>query len=227
MKKLVFLLMSAAVFGFLSSCDMNDDDYSETNIWVGFGLIHEDSVAQTYTIVMDDGEILFPENLSSIADDYKNNDRVLTNFTILGAKENANQEEQYNVEILSIRKILYKGILDITPEIEDSIGNDPIKVRNKWIKNDMLNFELEYRGGNKTHFINLVKQPGEINADNGPVLLELRHNTNGDSDQIPLAAMVTFDMSSLKIPGKTSTLFKVSAQGFNGHDFEFIGEYKY
>jgi hypothetical protein len=226
MKKLIFLLMSAAVFGFFTSCDMNDD-YSTTNVWVGFGLIHEDSIAKIYTIVMDDGEILFPANASIIADDFKNHDRVLTNFTILGTKENVDSAEQYNVEIISIRKILYKEILDITPEIEDSIGNDPIKVRNKWISGNMMNFELQYYGGSKTHFINLVKQPGEINTDNGPVLLELRHNTNGDTEQIPLAAMVTFDLNSLKIPGKTSTPFKVIAKGFDDENFEYTGEYKY
>jgi hypothetical protein len=227
MKKLVFLFVTATVFGFLTSCNWDDDKYSYDNIWVGFGLIHEDTIAKTYTVVMDDGEILFPENLSSIKDGFKNNDRVLTNFTILGPKENTENLEQYNVRIISIRQILYKGILDITPDTEDSIGNDPIKVKNKWLKNNMLNFELQYRGGSKTHFINLVKQPGEINTDNGPVVLELRHNNNNDTEQIPLAAMVSFDMSSLKIPGKTSTPFKVIAKGFDNENFEFTGEYKY
>ncbi len=227
MKKLIFILMTASVFGFLTSCDWDDDEYSNSNVWVGFGLVHEDSVAKVYTIVMDDGEILFPEDTTCIANDFKNNDRVLTNFLIQGTKENVNQEEQYYVDILSIRKILFKGILDITPENEDSIGNDPIKVRNYWIKNDMLNFELQYRGGNKVHYINMVKQPGELNADSGPVLLELRHNTNDDNEQIPLAAIVTFDISSLKMPGQTSTTFKVIAKGFDGVDYEYTGEYKY
>jgi hypothetical protein len=227
MKKLIFFLMSAAVFGFLTSCDMNDDEYSMSNSWVGFGLIQEDSVSHTFTILLDEGEILFPKNSVNNWPDIKNNNRVLTNFTILGDRENSKNEEQYYVEINSIRKILYKGILNITPEIEDSIGNDPTKVRNKWLTNDMLNFELQYRGGSKTHFINLVKQPGEINIDNGPVLLELRHNTNGDEEQIPLSAIVTFDMTSLKVPGKTSTPFKVISKGFDGENFEYTGEYKY
>jgi hypothetical protein len=38
-----------------------------------------------------------------------------------------------------------KGILDITPAIEDSIGNDPIIVRDAWVsKNQLLNIELRY-----------------------------------------------------------------------------------
>jgi hypothetical protein len=225
MKKLVLILMTATLFGFFSSCDMDDDEYS--NLYVGFGLIHEDSGSQTYIIVLDDGEILYPKNASSIADDFKDNDRVLTNFTILDTIEKTDSLEKYNVEVVSIRKILYKDILDITPEIEDSIGNDPIKVKSRWLSGDMMNFELHYYGGSKTHFINLVKQPGEINLDNGPVILELRHNTNDDPDHAPLAAMVTFNMSSLKVPGKTSTPFKIIAKGFDGNDFEYSGEYKY
>jgi hypothetical protein len=226
MKRLaLILLMTTSLFGFLTSCDDDDDEYS--NLYVGFGLIHEDSGTQTFTIVLDDGEILFPKNASSIENDFKNNDRVLTNFTILDTIEKTDSLEKYNVEIVSIRKILYKNILDITPEIEDSIGNDPIKVRSRWLSGDMMNFELQYYGGSMTHYINLVKQPGEINIDNGPVILELRHNTNNDAEHAPLAAMVTFNMSSLKVAGKTSTPFKIISKGFNGNDFEFTGEYKY
>ena len=226
MKKHFIFLMLATVFGFLTSCDMNDDGYSLNDAWVGFGLVQKDLSTESITIKMDDGEVLYPYSTLSW-NDLKNNDRVLTNFTILGNKDNPNHDEQYYVKINSLRKILYKGILDIAPAIEDSIGNDPIKVKDKWLKNDMLNFELGYRGGNKIHYLNLVKQPGVINPDNGPVVLELRHNTNGDTENLPLSAIVTFDLSSLKIAGKTSIPFKVIAKGFDGQDFEFTGEYKY
>ena len=229
MKKLVFLLMVGILFSFFTSCnmDMYDDENSLNNAWVGFGLIHKDSVAESFTILMDDGEILFPAKSAKFWNDFKNNDRVLTNFTILGNKDNLNHDEQYYVEINSLRKILYKGILDITPALEDSIGNEPILVKDKWMKNNMMNFELQYRGGSKIHYINLVKQPGSVTDATGPVILELRHNTNGDTERIPLTAVVTFDMSALKIQGKNSTKFKVIAKGFEGNNFEYTGEYKY
>ena len=227
MKKLVFIAMVISVFSLFTSCD-NDDDYcSLGDIWVGLGLIHKDAASAAYTIAMDDGEILYPAAADTLWPSLKNNDRVLTNFTILGNKENPNHDEQYYVEIYSLKKILYKGILDITPAIEDSIGNDPISVRDHWLKNDMLNFELQYFGGSTIHYINLVKQPGEINTENGPVILELRHNTNSDNEQLPLSAIVTFDMTSLKVTGKTSTPYKIIAKGFDGNDFEYTGEYKY
>lgn len=226
MKKLLLLFMMGALIS-LSGCDLDDDGYSLDEAWVGFGLVHEDSNAGIFEIVMDDGEVLFPLSSDYFWHEVENNDRVLVNFTILGNKKTENHDEHYYVKINSIRKILYKGILDIKPAIEDSIGNDPISVKDKWIKGNMLNFELKYYGGSKVHYINLVKQPGVINLDNGPVVLELRHNNRDDNESIPLSAIVTFDLSSLKVQGKTSTPFKVIAKGFNDKDFEYTGEYKY
>ena len=226
MKKVLIFFVLGALFS-LTSCEWDDDGYSLDNAWIGFGLVEKDATQGIFELRMDDGEVLFP-----VASDYswhelKDNDRVLVNFTILGNKKNENHDEHYYVKINSVRKILYKGIFDITPAKEDSIGNDPIKVKDKWIKGDMLNFELKYYGGNKVHYLNLVKQPGAINLDNGPVLLELRHNNNDDSGAIPMSAIVTFDLSSLKVPGRTSTPFKIVAKGFDNEKFEYTGEYKY
>lgn len=226
MKKLLIFFVMGAVFSFMTSCDMDDDGYSLNDAWVGFGLVQKNSESDSFTIAMDDGEVLYPAVNNMSWSELKNNDRVLANFTILGNRENENHDEQYYVRINSMRKILYKGILDITPAIEDSIGNDPIHVTDRWVKKGMLNFELKYRGGNKVHYINLVKQPGVINP-NSPVVLELRHNDNGDSGGYPLSAIVTFDLNALKVEGKNSTSFKVIAKGFDGDDFEYTGEYKY
>jgi hypothetical protein len=227
MKKLFVLLLIGSLFSLMTGCDMDDDGYSLDNAWVGFGLVNKDASSESFTIVMDDGEVLFPSTYSDFALDVFNNERVLINFTILGNKENPDHNEYYYVQINSLRKILYKGIFDITPATEDSIGNDPIQVEDKWIKNNILNFELKYWGGSKTHFINLVKQSGTINTASGPIVLELRHNANDDNDQVPLSAFVSFDLSALKVAGKTSTPFKIIAKGFDGKDFEYTGEYKY
>ena len=214
-----------AMLSFLPGCDLDDDEYSLNDAWVGYGLVQKDADAGLSQIVMDDNEILFPVSTDYWWHQVKDNDRVLVNFSIIGNKNNENHNEHYYVKINSLRKILYKGILEITPEMEDSIGNDPIDVKDKWIKNNMLNFELRYRGGSKIHFINLVKQPGAITTE--PVILELRHNNNDDPDNIPMLAVVTFDLSTLKIEGKTSTQFKVIAKDLDGEDFEYTGEYKY
>lgn len=227
MKKLFVLLLVGSLFGLMSGCDLDDDGYYLDNAWVGFGLVDKDASSESYTIKMDDGEVLYPATNSRFDNEVFDNERVLVNFTILGNKDNPDHNEYYYVKINSLRKILYKGIFDITPAKEDSIGNDPIYVEDKWIKNNMLNFELKYWGGYKTHYINLVKQPGAINTTNGPVILELRHNDNGDLGDFSLSAFVSFDLSALKVSGKNSTPFKIIAKGFDGEDFEYTGEYKY
>lgn len=227
MKKLFVLLLVGSLLSIITGCDDDDDNYSLNNAWVGFGLVNKESSSESFTIVMDDGEVLYPVTQSRFDDDVFDNERVLVYFTILDNKDNPDHNEYYYVKINSLRKILYKGIFDITPEKEDSIGNDPIHVDDKWVKNNILNFELKYWGGNKTHYINLVKQPGAINTDNGPVILELRHNTNDDTEEYRLSTFVSFDLSSLKVEGKNSTPFKVIAKDFDGKDFEFTGEYKY
>lgn len=225
MKRLVFYLMMGFMFSFLSGCDLDDDGYSLNNAWIGFGIVKNDTALGTYKIELDNGAMLFPVTNSDWGSEVKNNQRVLVNFTIVGDKSNAEKAEQYYVKINSWRNILYKGIMDITPVIEDSIGNDPIHVDDHWLKNNMLNFELRYRGGTKIHFINLVKKPGAIIS--GPIILELRHNNNDDNETIPMSAYVTFDLSSLKIQGKDSVSFKVIAKDFDGDDFEYSGVYKY
>jgi hypothetical protein len=217
--------MIGFMFSFLTGCDMDDEGYSMNNSWIGFGMIQNDNVSETFTIKLDDGAILFPVTNAGWYKNVKDNQRILVNFTILGDKKNTEKTEQYYVKINSLRSILYKGILDITPAIEDSIGNDPIHVEDYWLKNNMLNFELSYFGGNKVHFINLVKQPGTI--ANEPVILELRHNNNDDQERIPMSAVVTFDLSALKVQGKDSVSFKVKAKDFDGKDFEYSGIYKY
>jgi len=227
MKRLFLFLILGVIFSFFIGCDLDKDNNSLNNAWVGFGLIHKDTINESFTINLDNDAVLYPATNSVAWSEVSDNERVLTNFTILGNKANTDNKEQYYVKINSLRKILYKGILDITPAIEDSIGNDPIKVKDNWIINNMLNFELQYPGGSKIHFINLVKQPGVLNIDNGPVVLELRHNNNSDPEQYPLSAIVTFDLSSLKIHGKTSTPIKIIAKGFDGDNFEFTGEYNY
>lgn len=227
MKKLVFYLVMGFIISFLSGCDMNEDGYSLNDSWIGLGLIQKDTVSEKLTIELDNGAVLSPVNNYGWCHEVKDNQRVLANYTIVGDKNSTDNTEQYYVKVNSLRNILYKGIMNITPQIEDSIGNDPICVKDIWLNKNMLNLELQYQGGSKIHFINLVK-PTITSANlNDPVILELRHNNKGDQETIPLSAVVTFDLSSLKVVGKTSTFFKVTAKDFDGKNFEYTGGYKY
>lgn len=227
MKSLNFILALLIVVFSFSACHHNNDHYSMNDFWTGFGLIQKDAVDNKFTIELDNGTLLIPATDFPKISELKSDERVLTNFTILGENKNSSVQRQYYVKINSIRKILFKGIYNLTPEKEDSIGNDPIYIKDKWLSKNMLNFELIYKGGEKIHFINLVRTPESLNNTTEPIVLELRHNTNGDQEKLLLTAIVTFDLSSLKAERKNSTKFKVTAKGFDDKNYEFEGEYKY
>ncbi|WP_299579203.1 NigD-like protein [uncultured Sunxiuqinia sp.] len=227
MKRFLKFGLVAMLSMVLFSCDWNDDDgYSLDKFWVGFGVIHVNDDAG-FTIKMDDGSELFPVDGYYHWDEEDDSTRVLVNFTVLGDKRVDDEVEEYYVRINSIRDILFKGILDITEEIEDSIGNDPIHVESVWTTNNMLTFELDYYGNGMIHYVNLVKEPGEITADNQPVALELRHNDRDDAPNFRMSAFVTFDLSSLQIEGQDSVAFKVTGKDYEGEVFEYEGTYRY
>lgn len=214
-------LLAISVF----SCDLFDDDESG-KYWIGFGVIDVKSASE-YTIKMDDGSELFPRDSRYHWDEDEDSTRVLVNFTIVEDKKVDNNTEEYYVRVNSVKTILFKGILDITEEIEDSIGNDPIHVRDVWTVNNMLTFKLDYYGNGMVHYVNLVKQPGEITADDEPIQLELRHNNRDDAPNYRMSAFVTFDLSTLQIAGKDSVKFKVTGKDYAGNNFKYDGVYRY
>ncbi len=229
MKQLLKFSLIGLLTVCLFSCDLddNDDGYSLGNFWVSFGLVNFDGGdSNDFTITLDDGSELFPVNQFYIHD-LKDSLRVLVNYTIVGDKHIGDDGEQYYAKINEVSKILFKGILDITPEIEDSIGNDPVHVEDVWKKDNMLTFELKFYGNGSTHFINLVKQPGELTGEDQPVALELRHNDNNDQPVYRMSAYVTFDLSAIKIAGQDSTTFVISGDDYNDESFNYEGVYHY
>ena len=234
MKKIIFVLLVGFLFVF-SGC-LDDDGYSLNDVWIGFGVVES---TDSYKIVMDDGEILYPIAFGGYVpwneNDYsggqhkvKAGDRLMLNFTILDDKlNNAGEVTAYYVKVNSAKKVLTKGVLDITEANKDSIGNDPIIVQDTWMANGLLNFQLKYYGRNETHFINLVKQPGELTAEGQPFQLELRHNKNDDAEDIPYTAFVSFHLDTLQIAGLDSVRFKVICKDYDDKPFEYNGVYKY
>ncbi len=238
MKKHLIVLLSGLFL--VTGCLKDDDSYSLHNMWVGFGMVEQvSSNPLEYRIIMDNGNKLLPVasgyhypwyyyGTSDPNSRLKTGDRILINFTVLGDKTGADSEiEAYYVRVNSVKKILLKGILDITEENQDSIGNDPVVVSKCWMTDSLLNFEIKYRGRYEVHFINLVKQPGELTADDQPVELELRHNENDDIRDFSYTAYVSFHMNAIRIPGLDSVEFRVTSTDYNGKLFEYEGVYHY
>ncbi len=227
MKKLAFgILMSLLVV--FTSCLNDDDGYSLGDYWIGFGIYKGDGESAG-KLVMDNNYVLVAVAATDPLwyEDFSDGDRVLVNYTILDEDNTSSSEERYYVKINDISDVLMKGIIDITEEIEDSIGNDPIIVEDAWITDSLLSFRLKYWGYNKTHFLNLVKTPGDLTADDQPIQLELRHNANEDAQSIPYTAYVSFSLNSLRISGLDSVQFEVTATDYDGEVYQDSGVFNY
>jgi hypothetical protein len=239
MKKYIFLFVTG-LFLISTGCLKDEDGYSLDKMWLGFAMVEQvSSDPLQYKITMDNGDVLVP-----VASGYgrpwyymgthdpnsrlKTGDRVLINYTILGDKLGEDGSvSQYYIKVNSVKKVLLKDIIDITEANEDSIGNDPLGVKKVWMTGNLLNFEIRYWGRYEVHYINLVKEPGELTAASQPVQLELRHNDNGDLHDIPYTAFVSFNLENIRIAGLDSVRFRVTANNYEGSLFEHEGTYRY
>lgn len=228
MKKYLLWMLTGILGLGVISCEDDNDSYSLDKYWIDFGIvIDQGNDHMDYTIKVDDGDILYPVNSNASLSDLEDGDRVLVNYTVLSHKNSLDGYDEYYVEINSWRGILMKGILDITPANEDSIGNDPVNVENVWVSNNLLNFKLSYWGFDQTHFINLVKQPGELTEAGQPFQLELRHNNNNDQEEVLYTAYVSFDLSALKLPSVDSVQFTVNGIQYGNEGFTYDGVFNY
>nr|WP_321411903.1 NigD-like C-terminal domain-containing protein [uncultured Carboxylicivirga sp.] len=197
------------------SCD-DSDGYSLNDIWVTIGNIEVED--DTYIIVTDGGTRLFPSATAMPDYGFEDGDRMFINFTILGDGSEESGIDHY-IKLNSYRRILTKGLIELTEENADSIGNDPIwfadTEEDVWISNNYLNVGFIYEGSPWiTHYINLVVDINNPTNDDGIPVFEIRHNANEDPySQPPLNAFVSFDLTELQDPEQTEITFIVRSTG--------------
>ena len=219
MKKLVFLVVF--IITVVSACN-KDESWPE---WIGIGTIQKEiPTADAFNIILDGGEILHPVRI--IANNtYEDDDRVMVKYSI----EEDNNDNTFEVKLFDLNKILTKDILQLTSGINDSIGNDPIYIEedNIWITNHYLSFVFEYYGEFQTHYINLVKLYEDTHTEDGKLILEFRHNANGDFTSILRSGVISFDLDSLKEPGLDSVDFIVRIKKYGDNILEWEGSYTF
>ncbi len=224
--RLILLLIFINLF--IAGCN-NDNDYSLDNYWITIGNIEGDN--DGFIVVTDGGDRLFPSANAVPGYPLENGDRLWVNYTILGDGE-AGSDIDYYVKINLFEDILTKGIFILTPENADSIGHDPVWVRNPdeniWIANNYLNIFFKYEGAPWiVHFINVVSDTDNPATPEGTPILELRHNKNGDQSKgTLLTGFISIDLKSLQEEGKDSVNFILRAIDENG-DYTLDKEYTY
>jgi len=213
-----FLLISV----FLVSCNDDDDDYSLGKYWITTGTVVKSS--DYFSVTTDGGDKLWPSATNVDPEHLEDGMRVFVNYTILDDAEESSGYDYY-VKINSMSEILTKPIFNFTAEtteeVRDSIGNDAVTITDTWFTDDYLNVQFEYGGGlGFTHFINLVKDTEDLETGDGEIILELKHNKNGDPYNYLQWGIASFDISELQVDGQTSVDIYLRA-------LDKEGEYQY
>lgn len=153
--------------------------------------------------------------------------RVYVNYSIVGSERDETGLEgnmNYYIRLYGFDDVLTKvpvkqSFINEDKEVrQDSIGNDPINVREAWFGGRYLNveFRIPVKDGSKEkHFINLVQ--GDVVAHNDTVYVTLRHNAYGErpdtgNDQGNYSwgrGRVSFDLTSIVPEGQTSVPVKL------------------
>ena len=221
MKILKNVFLAALLTTFIMSCN-DDDDYSLGKYWLTTGTVYKTS--DYFYVTTDEGDNLWPAATNINPEHLDDSMRVFVNYTILGDADDSEIYDYY-VKINSIKELLTKPIFNFTEEttqeVKDSIGYDAVTITDTWFTGKYLNVQFEYGGGlGYTHFINLVKDTEDLETENGEIILELKHNKNGDPYNYLQWSVASFDISELQVEGQSSVDIFVKA-------LDKQGEYQY
>jgi len=203
---------------FFSSCDKQDDNYSIGDFIVSFGIVEKspESTDGTYLIRLDNGDSFVTVTPSLNIHDIDAGQRVFVNFAPFEDKVNTDNTKTIYGKINLIQSILYKDVLQLSEVNSDSIGKDPIIVRESWITGDsILTVGFSYYTSGSVHKINLADN-AEGNGIEKPLILEFRHNANGDKLMYRAAGYASFRLNNFRIAGQHKVDFYLRYTDYEG-----------
>lgn len=206
MKKICFALFLVLTVAFFTSC-FNDEGYSLDQFRVDIATVENPHRNNVFFLRLDDNTLLWTAATNFINYRPRDGQRVLVNYTKLWDKK-ATALYDYDVRLNDVHEVLTKSVFNITPQTQDSIGNDSISVLNMWIGSHFLNVEFTFPGFNRIHFINLVHDVTKVRSD-GKIHLEFRHNANNDLPRFNRWGLASFDIRSLQQSGVDSVRLAV------------------
>lgn len=226
MKKYWFLLLLPALVFFACS---NDDDDDWENYRINIATVENPDNSAGFYLRLDNDRVL--KIKETVYPNYKpkTGQRILAAYTLQDNKEK-DESYDYNIRLYDAYNVLTKDIFNITPATQDSIGNDPVGIREMWIGSNYLNVRFYYQGYGRTHFINLVKDDSKEYQD-GKTHLEFRHNANGDIPYYWWDGIASFNLLSLVVEpyNKATNVIDLAihVKDFNGNDRVFNLKYDY
>jgi hypothetical protein len=224
-----FLPLIFACIMLVSSCDKESGQYSVGELMVSFGVVEKptESADNNYIIHLDNGDQLISTVMPPKWIELNNGQRVKVSFIPSVEKPGANNNRIYFGKINDLRIILFNNILSLTPANNDSLGHDPVAVRESWITGDsILTISFNYFTEGSVHRINLVKNT-EGNGKDQPFVFEFRHNARGDHQNYRSPGIASFNLNPFKIKGQHTTDFILRYTEYDGkvRDLPFMINY--
>ncbi len=225
----VFLTFMIVLVVLFSSCTKEKDYYSIGDIFVSYGVIEKRSeTINDFIIHLDDGNNVVPATTSESSFRIKDNQRIWVYFNPLSDTKLTDSTVTYISRIVSLKEILFKDIKNSAQVSDDSMGHDPLIVRDAWISKTggILTLDLKYFTQGSLHYVNLIDN-GEADGIIKPFVLELRHNARGDSPAYPATALVSFKLNYLKLTGQNMTRFYIRYTDYDGRRIDLPLTYHY
>ena len=172
MKKSV-LKISTLLIGILLSIPSCDDNNGRSlgDIYISIATVIPEG-DNTYSFLLDDGNRLWPA-AGDVRYTPTRDQRVFLNYTILWNSQGATYD--YDIKVNDIWNILTKQAIELNAENQDSIGNDPVRIKDIWVGGDYLNISFLFNyGGVKPHLVNLVENTLSEEASSDAINLEFR-----------------------------------------------------
>ena len=227
-----FALICSLIVMAFTACDDDDEYYyvGGGSSWISYGNLEkiDNGTRSKFAIRRDDGSrLIVTEGLPINFDEATDDLRVYANYFIVGSERDETGLEgrmNYYIRLYRLRDVLTKDpvkqsfINEDEEQRQDSIGNDPINVREAWFGGRYLNveFNIPVTSDSKVqHFINLVQD--DVVAHNDTVYVTLRHNAYGEKPDTGndrgnyfwARGQVSFDLTSIVPEGQKSVPVKL------------------
>lgn len=187
----------------LSSCLKSDYNNSYNIQVIGTTEIKNNNVI----IHTDQGNILNIKEGKT--DKIKDKMRILLYGSVIDNKGQNSKES--NIKLYQWDSIKVKNIIELKDTTTDMMKNEPIYLNNSWIANNYLTIQFVFYSSinpSKPHKINLIKK--EI-SENGEILFLLKHNNEGDNDNLKVySGIISFPINDLINDETKSVKYKIT-----------------
>ncbi len=214
----IYLLPILASILLLGACNKESDRFANGDQMVSFGVVGKyiNSADSSYIIHLDNGDQLIPVATIPLGIELSSGQRVQVTFSPYEEKISDVNQKTFYGRIDGIRDILFKNIIRLTATNNDSIGNDPVAIRESWVSGDsILTVNFSYFTNGSVHAINLVKNAGGNGTDH-PYVFEFRHNAGGDHQNYRSPGIISFNLTPYKLIGQHQTDFILRYTDYDG-----------